>query len=99
MAVLDHLPDSTPFVLAAAGASAPRWNAQRILEAVIIAAITAIATSYSMVKVLDERTVSITDRINRIEEREERRYREIQEDLHRIYALLVESRAQGRTGR
>jgi phosphate/sulfate permease len=99
MSMLDHLPDSTPFIAAAGAVGAQRWNGQRILEAVIIAAITAGATSYAMVKVLDERTIAITDRINRIEEREERRYRELQEDLRRIYGLLVEARPSGRTGR
>jgi hypothetical protein len=99
MSMLDHLPDSTPFIAAASAVGSQRWNGQRIAEAIIIAAITAGATSYAMVKVLDERTIAITDRINRIEEREERRYRELQVDLQRIYGLLVEARPASRTGR
>lgn len=99
MRLLDHLPDSLPFVAAATGAAPIRLSAQRIIEAVIIGLISAAGSTYVTVRVLDERVQHITQRIDRIEYDADRRVQSIQEDVRRIYALMVAARPEGRTGR
>lgn len=51
-----NIADHFPFVLAAGNAAAGRINPQRIAEAVIIAALSAGATTYVMTARIDERT-------------------------------------------
>jgi hypothetical protein len=89
MSLFEHLPDSTPFI-AASAAMSPRFSLQRILEAVIIGGISAAASLYVTVAVLDERVRNINQRMDRIEQQADIRVAGIQEDLRRIYALLVE---------
>lgn len=92
-------PDSLPFVAASTAGAAHRISVQRVIEAVIIGAITAGLSTYVTVQVLDERMKSINARIDRIEHEADRRVSAIQEDVRRIYALLVASRPAGRTER
>ena len=96
--MFDHLPDSLPFFLAST-VTVPKLSVQRLSEAFIIAIVTAASSSYVTVRVLDERVISLSHRLDQVEQRTERRYEALQGDLQRIYAVLAETRPNGRTFR
>lgn len=98
MRMLERLAESAPFLLAL---SAPpvKFSTQRIVEAFIIAMMTALASGYVTVKILDERTEALAKRMDRVEQAADARYGSIQEDLRRIYTILVENRQIGKAGR
>jgi len=58
--------DWIPFIAAATGAT-PKFSLARITEAIIIAAITAVASSYAVVWRLEERVASMQRDIQRLE--------------------------------
>lgn len=96
--MIEHFHETLPFV-ALASATPVKLSPQRIIEAVFIAIISAAVSTYVMVRVLDERTQELTKRMDRLESSQDTRYSAIQEDVRRIYAILVEARAQNRTAR
>lgn len=65
---------------------------QRVVEAVIIASVTALATSFVTTKVLEQRTSALEKRMDEYEGRQERRYDALQGDLRQIYVMLAELR-------
>ena len=78
------------------------WTWQRIAEAVLIALATSLVTSFTTVKVLEERTNSLKDDIQGVRStvsaldlREQRHHDSVQESLRQIYALLVQRRSGG----
>lgn len=68
------------------------WQAQRFVEAIFIAVLTALGSSYVTVKVLDERVGTIATRVTALDEREARHHESVQESLRQIYALLISRR-------
>lgn len=78
------------------------WPTMRIFEALVIAGVTALASSYVTVKVLDERTSDLKEQIQTVrntmtvlDTREQRHYDSMQESLRQIYSLLVRGRPGG----
>lgn len=78
------------------------WPAQRLIEAIIIAGVTALASSYVTVKVLDERTSVMKDELSTVrstvstlDAREQRHYDSMQESLRQIYSVLAGRRSSG----
>jgi len=65
---------------------------QRVLEAMIIGAGTALASSYITVRILDEKIQTISRDVDAINARELRHYETTQESIRQIYAILVEKR-------
>lgn len=76
----------------AAVVGATGLNKQRVGEALLIAIITSVASAVVTVRILDERTTEMTKRMDKFEERQERRYETLQGDLQRIYVVLAELR-------
>jgi phosphate/sulfate permease len=96
--LLEHLQENAPFV-AAATAVPVKWSTQRIVEAIIIGVIAALGSTYVTTKVLDEKVSQVEKRLSQLEDKTDRRYESLQEDLRRIYAVLVQERPQRRTER
>lgn len=71
----------------------------RILEALIVACITTIATGYIAVRILEEKTASLSRRMDAVEKNTNERYAEIRGDIRRLYDLILEERPNGRTRR
>lgn len=86
-------------VLIALATTPVKLNATRIAEALVIASVTAAATGYVAVQVLDERVRTLDKRLDAVEKRAEERYGNIQEDVRRIYTILASDRPDRRTPR
>jgi hypothetical protein len=76
------------------------WPGQRIAEAVIIGAMTALGSSYVTVRVLEERTSvlnedikTVRNTVSALDTREQRHYESTQESLRQIYSLLAGRRS------
>lgn len=70
-----------PFFVAATATAAARPNLNRILEAVVIAALTAGGTTYSMAKVSETKIAALESNIT-----------QLQQDIREMRALLMQSR-------
>lgn len=86
-------------LLVAMVSAAKDISGTRILEALIVAAITTLATGYIAVRILEEKTSSLSQRMDVVEKNANERYAEIRGDIRRLYELVLEDRAQGRTRR
>lgn len=93
-----NLLENIPFI-AASTAVAPKVSTQRIVEAVIIGLISAGMSTYITTKVLEEKASQIDRRLSRVEEKVDRQYESLQGDLRRLYGIIIEDRARGRTTR
>lgn len=74
-------------------------NATRIAEALVIASITATATGYVAVQVLDERVKALDKRMDSVEKRSDERYASIERGLQGLYTILAANRPDRRTSR
>lgn len=72
----------------------PAWPLQRIVEAIIMAVIAGLGSSFITVRVLDERVSTLAARVTALDEREARHHESLQESLRQIYALLVRIRQE-----
>lgn len=71
----------------------------RIIEALVIAGITAASTGYIAVQVLDERVRALDKRLDAVEKRAEERNARIESSLQGIYTILASTRPDRRTSR
>ena len=73
-----------PFMIGAVGSVAPRVNFNRMIEALVIAGVTATVTMYGTTKVLETKMQSLEQRLHQVEQQEAVNTQELKNDLRSV---------------